>query len=62
MKYQAIRELRSQHRRTLDLYRERYEILVQEGKHGLAATVKGQISRQCGKLDGIDEVLEVLNG
>ena len=62
MKYQAIRELRAQHQCTLDIYRERYEQLVVEGKHDLAATVKGQISRQCGRLDAIEEVLEVLNG
>ena len=62
MKYQAVRELRAREKCTLDIYRERYERLVEEGKHDLAATVKGQISRQCGKLDGIDHALEVLNG
>ena len=62
MKYQAVRELRAQQQAALDNYRERYERLVEESKHDLAAVVKGQISRQCGKLDGIDQTLEVLNG
>ena len=60
MNNQAIRELRAQEKCTLDIYRERYERLVEEGKHDLAAVVKGQISRQCGRLDGIDQVLEVV--
>jgi hypothetical protein len=62
MKYQSVRELRAQEKCTLDNYRDRYERLVEDSKHDLAAVVKGQISRQCGKLDGIDHVLEVLNG
>lgn len=61
MKYQEVRELRAREQCALDNYRERYERLVEGSKHDLAAVVKGQISRQCGKLDGIDIVLEVLN-
>ena len=54
----AMRELRAQQQIALDIYRERYERLVAEGKHDQAAVVRGQITRQCGMLDGIDLVLE----
>ena len=56
----AVREIRVQQQTALDVYRERYERLVAEGKHDQAAVVRGQITRQCGMLDGIDLVLEVL--
>ena len=56
----AIRYLRIQEKRILDVYRERYERLVAEGKHPQAAVVRGQITRQCGKLDGIDQILEAI--
>ena len=56
----AIRYLRDQEKRALDVYRERYDRLVSEGKHPQAAVVRGQITRQCGKLDGIDQILEAI--
>ena len=56
----AMRELRAQQQIALDIYRERYERLVAEGQHARAAIVRGQITRQCGMLDGIDLVLEAV--
>ena len=54
----AIRYMRIKEKRTLDVYRERYERLVSEGKHPQAAVVRGQITRQCGRLDAIEDILE----
>ena len=55
-----LKAIRATNQLQLQTYRERYERLVAEGKHAQAATVRGQITRQCGKLDGIDQVLEVI--
>ena len=60
MKNQEIRELRMQEFLNLQVMRTRYDRLLADDKHAEAAVVKGQISRQCGRMDGIDQVLEVL--
>tara|TARA_B100001059_G_scaffold66860_1_gene63519 strand:+ start:514 stop:699 length:186 start_codon:yes stop_codon:yes gene_type:complete len=60
MKNEKIREIRMQEFVSLQVMRTRYDRLLADAKHAEAAVVKGQISRQCGKLDGIDQVLEVL--
>lgn len=57
---QKLRELRMQEFLNLQIYRGRYDKLLANGKHAEAAVIKGQISRQCGKLDGIDLVLEAM--
>ena len=61
MKNQAVRQIRMEEFITLQVYRGRYDRLLADAKHAEAAIVKGQISRQCGKLDGIDQVLEAVS-
>jgi hypothetical protein len=60
MKNEKIREIRMQEFVSLQVMRTRYDRLLADAKHAEAAVVKGQISRQCGKLDGIDQVLEAM--
>ena len=55
-----LRAIRAMNQLQLQTYRERYDRLVSEGKHPQAAVVRGQITRQCGKLDGIDQILEAI--
>ena len=61
MKHQKIRQVRMEEFLNLQVMRTRYDRLLADAKHAEAAVVKGQISRQCGKLDGIDQILEALN-
>ena len=61
MKNQKIRQVRMEEFLNLQVMRTRYDRLLADAKHAEAAVVKGQISRQCGKLDGVDLVLEALN-
>ncbi len=60
MKHEKIRQVRMGEFLNLQIYRGRYDRALEAGKHAEAAVIKGQISRQCGKLDGIDQVLEAL--
>jgi len=61
MKHEKIRQVRMEEFLNLQVYRGRYDRALATGKHAEAAVIKGQISRQCGKLDGVDLVLEALN-
>lgn len=61
MKNQAVRQIRMEEFITLQVYRGRYDRLLADAKHAEAAVIKGQISRQCGKLDGLDLALEALS-
>ncbi len=55
-----LREMRMREFNNLQLYRDRYDRLVAEGKHAEAAIVRGQISRCAGRLDGMDMLLEAM--